>query len=140
VTALPSGAFGERVRARLRDDYVIWLTTVGEDGTPQPNPVWFVWDGADSVLVYNRADAHRLPHIEARPNIALHFDGNGRGGDIVVIAASARRDPDAPPAHENGDYVAKYADGMQRVSGSPEQFSVAYPVPLRITFRRVRGR
>jgi len=35
----PSTAFGERVRRLLRDERVIWITTVGKDGTPQPNPV-----------------------------------------------------------------------------------------------------
>ena len=24
---------------------MIWLTTMGSDGTPQPTPVWFLWDG-----------------------------------------------------------------------------------------------
>ncbi len=139
MTALPDGAFGDRVRTRLRDAYVIWLTSVGADGTPQPNPVWFVWDGAHSIIVYNRADAHRLAHIDARPRIALHLDGNGRGGDIVVLSAIARRAPEAPAPHENPDYVAKYADGMTRVSGGREQFSVDYPVPLRIEIQHVRG-
>ena len=139
MTVIPGGAFGEHVAKRLREAYVIWLTTVGNDGTPQPNPVWFLWDGADEILTYNRADAHRLAHIEARPHIALHLDGNGRGGDIVVLAATAGRAPDAPAPHENPEYLAKYGDGMARVSGSPERFSVDYPVPLRIRIRRIRG-
>ena len=139
VTDFPAGAFGERVRRRLGEAYVIWLTSVGSDGTPQPNPVWFLWDGADSILVYNRADAHRLAHIDARPNIALHLDGNGRGGDVVVLAATARRDRQAPASSANPDYVAKYGDGMRRVSGSVEQFAADYPVPLRIEIRKIRG-
>jgi PPOX class probable F420-dependent enzyme len=139
VAIIPGGAFGERVTQRLRESYAIWLTTVGSDGTPQPNPVWFLWDGSDSILVYNRADAHRLAHIDANPRIALHLDGNGRGGDIVVIAATAERAPELPAPHENPDYVAKYGDGMSRVSGSLEHFSVDYGVPLRITIRRIRG-
>lgn len=139
MTVIPGGAFGDRVRTRLRESYVAWLTTVGDDGTPQPNPVWFLWDGADSILVYNRADAHRLAHIDSRPNIALHLDGNGRGGDIVVLAATARRAPELPAPHENPDYVAKYGEGMTRVSRGLAQFSADYPVPLRIRIRRIRG-
>lgn len=139
MSVLPDTPFGERAGSRLRDAYVVWLTTVGADGTPQPNPVWFVWDGADTVVVYNRRDAHRLPHIDARPNICLHFDGDGRGGDIVVIAARAQRDLDLPPPHENPAYLAKYGDGMRRVSGSPEQFAADYPVPVRMDLQRVRG-
>ncbi|HZC73054.1 MAG TPA: TIGR03667 family PPOX class F420-dependent oxidoreductase [Jatrophihabitans sp.] len=139
MSVLPEGAFGERVARRLREAYVIWLTTVANDGTPQPNPVWFIWDGADSMVVYNRADSHRMAHIATRPQIALHLDGNGRGGDVVVLAATAHRDPELPAPHENAEYLAKYADGMMRVSGSLEQFSVDYSVPLRIQIRRIRG-
>ncbi len=136
---IPEGEFGARVRTRLRDARVIWLTTVGADGTPQPNPVWFLWDGADSVLVYNRPKAVRLVHLAERPQVALHLDGDGGGGDIVVLTGTARRDADAPAPHENADYLAKYADAMARVSGSPAGFSEQYGVPLRIDIRRIRG-
>jgi PPOX class probable F420-dependent enzyme len=136
---IPGGAFGERVRTRLREAYVIWLTTVANDGTPQPNPVWFLWDGAASILVYNRADAYRLAHIDARPQLSLNLDGNGRGGDIVVLSGTARRRTDLPAPHENAEYLAKYRDGMTRVSGSLEQFAADYPVPLQIEIQRIRG-
>ena len=139
VSVLPAGPFGERVARRLHEAYVAWLTTVGDDDTPQPNPVWFLWDGAEEILVYNQAQAHRLAHADARPNVALHLDGNGRGGDIVVLAGTARRSPDAPPPDFNADYLAKYEAGMTRVSGSPPRFAEQYPVALRITVRRVRG-
>lgn len=43
MTGWPSGALGERVRRRLRDEHII--STVGADGTRQPNPVWFLWGG-----------------------------------------------------------------------------------------------
>lgn len=136
---MPEGAFGDRVRTRLRDERVIWLTTVSADGTPQPNPVWFLWDGAGTVLVYNRPDAARLGHVVARPQIALHFDGDGGGGDIVVLAGTARRDESAPAPHVHADYVAKYGEAMARVSGSVTGFSEQYAVPLRIDIRRIRG-
>ena len=43
------GRYGERVRRRLTGEMTIWLTTVGRDGTPQPNPAGFGWDGGDSL-------------------------------------------------------------------------------------------
>lgn len=139
MSVVPEGAFGERVSRRLRAEKVIWLTTTGRDGTPQPNPVWFLWDGADSVLVYNRADAQRLQHLLERPQLALNLDGNGSGGDIVVLAGVAARDDSMPPADAHEAYLAKYRDDMERVSGSVERFAQQYPVPLRIQVRRVRG-
>jgi PPOX class probable F420-dependent enzyme len=139
MSVLPGGAFGKRVERRLREEYVIWLTAVGSDGTPQPNPVWFIWDGDSSVVVYNLSGARRLAHVDAHPNVALHFDSDGRGGDVVVLSAVARRAPELPPAHENPDYLAKYRDGMVQVSGSPQRFAEEYSVPLVMELRRVRG-
>lgn len=73
---IPDNAFGQRVRERLGTEMVIWFTTVGADGTPQPNPVWFLWED-DGFLIYNRADANRLTHIAKRPQVSLNFDGDG---------------------------------------------------------------
>ena len=139
MSVVPEGAFGERVSRRLREEKVIWLTTVGRDGTPQPNPVWFLWDGADSVLVYNRPNAQRLRHLADRPQLALNLDGNGQGGDIVVVTGTAHRDDTAPAADVHEEYLAKYRDDMARVSGSVEEFAEQYSVPLRIDVRRIRG-
>jgi PPOX class probable F420-dependent enzyme len=138
VLPAPDTAFGKRVRRRLRDEQVIWLTTVGADGTPHPNPVWFWWDSGE-ILVYTRPGAHRLAHIRARPPVALHFNGNERGGNIVVLRGAARIDDQAPPAHRSRGYASKYRSGMVRVSGSATAFSEDYSVPIRIQVTGIRG-
>jgi PPOX class probable F420-dependent enzyme len=134
----PGTGFGRRVRQRLRDEQVIWFTTVGGDGTPQPNPVWFLCED-NSCLVFNRRDANRITHIRSRPQVCLHFDGNGRGGDIVVLAGRAQVLQGHPLPHELPGYLDKYRERMIRVSGSPEAVSEAYPVPVRVDILRVRG-
>ena len=48
-----STEFGARIERQLNDELVIWLTTVGKSGTPQPNPVWFSWNGAE-ILVFSQ--------------------------------------------------------------------------------------
>ncbi len=141
VDVLPDGSteFGKRVRTRLRDEHLIWLTTAGADGTPQPNPVWFLWDGAEALIVYNRSDAHRLEHVAVRPRVALNLDGNGYGGDIVVLLGLAEQALDVPPPDGSPEYLAKYAEDIGRISGTPERFAASYPVPLRIRIERIRG-
>lgn len=134
----PDTTFGSRVRERLSAEIVLWLTTVGADGTPQPNPVWFLWEGGDSLLVYNRADANRVKHIRTRPRVALNFDGNGRGGDIIVLTGDAELVDDVPPANEHKTYAEKYAAEIARVFGTPESFASKYPVAIRIHLTRVR--
>lgn len=144
---LPDAAtpFGERVRKRLHDERIIWMVTVGADGTPQPNPVWFLWDGdnggtpADEFVIYSRAGAHRLRHIRERPNVAFHFDSDGRGGNVVVLRGEVRVDESQPPSADWPVYVEKYGKDMERVSGSIPKFSEAYPVPLRVRITHVRG-
>lgn len=137
----PSTPFGTHVRTRLAESTVIWLTTVGRDGTPQPNPVWYLWLPAKpaEILVYNRPDANRLAHVKARSRLSLNLDGNGHGGDIVVATGTAEIVEGAPLADQNPDYLAKYAAEAERVSGSVDKFVQAYPVLLRITLDRVRG-
>jgi len=140
-SALPDPAtpFGARVRRRLREEQVIWIVTVGADGTPQPNPVGFVYQDDGSILTYNAAGAHRIDHVAARPRVALHFDGDGAGGDIVVLTGTAHRADDAPPAHENQAWLAKYGETAAQAFGSVRDFSARFPVPLRITLTRTRG-
>lgn len=134
----PGTTFGRRVRERLAAEIAIWLTTVGADGTPQPNPVWFLWEADGSILTYNRADANRVKHIRSRPRVALNFDGNGRGGDIVVMTGTAELLDGFPPADEYQPYLDKYAAEMSRVSGSAEKFASRYSVAVRIRLSRVR--
>jgi PPOX class probable F420-dependent enzyme len=134
----PTTPFGRRVRERLAAERIVWFTTVGSDGTPQPNPVWFVWDDG-GFLIYNRTDANRLAHVRHRPQVSLHFDSDGQGGDIVVFRGRAHRPEGEPPPHQAPEYFDKYGDAMTRISGSPEKFSQVYAVPLRIDVTRVRG-
>lgn len=139
-TILPDAStpFGERVARRLREDPIIWLTTVAADGTPQPNPVWFLWDH-DEILVYNQPSAKRLEHIARNPRVSLNFDGNGRGGNIIVIAGQARLTTQDPSADQFPDYVEKYKDFITSSFKTPENFASKYPVTLRITPTKVRG-
>ncbi|MDQ6771577.1 MAG: TIGR03667 family PPOX class F420-dependent oxidoreductase [Candidatus Dormibacteraeota bacterium] len=130
--------FGARVARRLQEELVIWYTSAGRDGTPQPNPVWFLWENG-AFLVYNRASAGRTLHARQRDRVALHFDSDRNGDDIVVFTGIAEPAPDAPPPHLHAAYVAKYGDAMRRVSGGLEEFARAYPAAVRVRPDRVRG-
>ena len=133
-----STEFGARVERRLRDEIVIWLTTVRADSTPEPVPVWFLWDG-ESFLVYSRPNTPKLRNIARNPKVALNFDGDGRGDDIVVFTGEARIATDQPPADQVPAYVAKYQERIRRIGPTPERFAQDYSVPIRVTPTRLRG-
>ncbi len=84
-----SSEFGARVARRLREEKVVWLTTVTPSGAPLPWPVGFLWDGADQVLIYSQPGA-RIRNIHRNPKVTLNFGGDGEGGDIVVLRGAAR--------------------------------------------------
>jgi PPOX class probable F420-dependent enzyme len=134
----PATPIGARVARRLREERIIWLTATAADGTPQPNPVGYLWDGA-SFLVYCRPDAKRLEHIRRNPRVALHFESDGHEGDIVVFTGTARIATGEPPADQNRAYMEKYQDRIKEIFGTPKEFAAQYSEPVRITPERVRG-
>jgi len=133
-----STEFGARVARHLREDVVVWLTTVTPAGAPLPSPVWFVWDGAGSIVMHSMPGA-RVRNIEANPRVALNFGGDREGGDVVILAGRAVVDADAPSADRHRDYLAKYESRIARIGLDPEGFARRYSVPVRIRITRVRG-
>jgi PPOX class probable F420-dependent enzyme len=129
--------FGARAARRLREEIVVWMTTVTPAGSPVPRPVWFIWDGAESVLMFSQPGP-RVRNIEANPRVTLSFDGNGRGGDIIVFSGTAAVEPETP-ATQSPEYLAKYDDHIARIGLTPETFAERYSVPVRIAFTRLSG-
>jgi PPOX class probable F420-dependent enzyme len=132
--------FGARAARRLQEDMTAWLTSTDRAGTPQPAPVWFLWNDDDSsVLVYSQPGARRLSRIGASPRGSLHLNDAGEGHDFVVLTGTIEQAPGLPPAHEHPLYTVKYADWMVRVFGSAERFSSMFSVPLLFRASRIRG-
>ena len=130
--------FGQRARRRLDQERIIWLSTVDRHGAPQPRPVWFYWDG-ESVLVYSQPGTAKVEHIRRNPQVSLHFDGDGMGGDIVVLLGRAELDTQAGPARDHQQYLEKYTDGLRRIEMTSEAFSRQYSVALRVRPTALRG-
>jgi PPOX class probable F420-dependent enzyme len=133
----PSSPFGRQVRDRLAQESLAWFTTVGQDGTPQPNPVWFLWEDG-SLLVYNTPRANRINHVRRRPQVSLHLNSRN-GGGIVVVTGTAEIVETEPPADQHQAYLAKYADAMAQVAGSTAAFARTYSVPIRVRPANIRG-
>ncbi len=131
--------FGARVARHLREEMVVWLTTVTPSGAPLPRPVGFLWDGGELVSVYSQRGI-RVRNIAANPRVALNFGGDGVGGDIVVVSGTAQVDRSAPAAAENRDWVIKYRAQFERFGMTAESFSKRFDVPVRIRITAVHGR
>jgi PPOX class probable F420-dependent enzyme len=130
--------FGRRVDRRLREERTIWLTTVSSNLIPQPRPVWFLWNG-ETFLIFTQPGAYKLKHIARNPNVSLHFDSDGRGGDIVVFTGEAHVIEGKPDEKEVEAYLEKYAEGMKRIRLSPDGFAKSYRVAIRVKPTGLRG-
>ena len=136
----PSTEFGARATRRLNDEIIGWLTTVSPEGQPQPVPVWFLWDGDRSILLYSRPDKRKLANIAADPKISINLDSDGVEADIVVVWGEMHVSSGDPPAHEVPEYVEKYRRRIEALSWkTPEAFAEDFSVPLRIDVTRIHG-
>jgi len=132
--------FGRAAKKHLKSEYFVWLTTVDSTGTPQPRPVWFIWE-KDSFLIFSQAKAHKLKHIKANPQVALHFNSADNKGEnrLVIFTGTAKIDKRSLPSHKVRAYMKKYKAGIKGLGATPEQFSGEYSVAIRITPAKLRG-
>jgi PPOX class probable F420-dependent enzyme len=130
--------FGAKVAARLDSEHIVWLTTVGPSGTPQPNPVWFRWQDGE-FLIFSQADKAKLRNIARNPRVALNLNSTETGGDVVVLTGSARIDETGATGAEKAAFTEKYTKGLVDISMTEAQFYAEYSVPVRVTPDRLRG-
>ena len=130
--------FGAHAAKRLREDIIGWLTTVTAEGAPRPVPIWFLWDGGRSVLLYSRPEKRKLANIAGNPHVSLNLDSDGIDADIVICWGEIRVSDD-PPANDVPDYIAKYAKPIEALGWTPDGFAADFSVPLRIELSRIHG-
>jgi PPOX class probable F420-dependent enzyme len=119
------------VEQRLREDPIIWLTTVRGDGRPHSVPVWFLWDG-ETFLILSQPGNLKIRNLQRNPHITLALDGTKQGGDVVTVEGEAEllseqsRDMTVPAFGE------KYASLIKTMGADLERMAEDYSQPIRI--------
>ena len=128
-----------KAKRLIKQEYVIWLTTVDSTNTPQPRPVWFIWD-KDSFLIFSQPHAHKVAHIRNNPSVSLHFNTDETGDkNVIVYVGIASIDETIKPAHKVPAYFKKYKIGIKDIGMTPEQFSSEYSIAIRVKPSSLRG-
>jgi PPOX class probable F420-dependent enzyme len=129
---------GRKVKRRLRQEQIIWLTTVDSHNTPQPRPVWFHWDG-ETVLIFSQTGAAKLRHIAHNPRVALNFNTDHDGGSVGVLIGDACIQQEPPPPNRVKAYLRKYKEGIKDIGMTAASLQIAYPVVILVAPQTVRG-
>lgn len=128
-----------KARRLIKKEYIIWLTTVDSSLTPQPRPVWFIWNN-DSFLIFSQPEAYKIQHIKQNANVSLHFNTDETGDkNVIVYIGKAVIDANVPPAHEVPAYIKKYRKGILELNMTPEEFSKKYSSAIRVALTSLRG-
>jgi PPOX class probable F420-dependent enzyme len=97
---------GKRLNYRLSNEEVIWFTIVTKLGVPQPNPVWFYWDGK-IILIYSRPGSYRIRNLQYNPMVSLNLQGvDVLGNNVAVILGEATTKINYSQVHPG--YKTKY--------------------------------
>lgn len=72
---------GDELDTFLREQRVMRIATVDEDGWPAVVPVWFWWDG-EVIWVYNLDRAKRTARLEAGTRVAFVVDDGVEYGEL----------------------------------------------------------
>lgn len=131
---------GRKAKKHLQKEYFVWLTTIDSKNTPQPRPVWFIFE-KDSILMFSQPQAFKLKHIARNNKISLHFNTLDKKGeeDVTIFHGEAKVVSDVPPANKVSAYLRKYRAGIKSLGATPEQFAQEYSVAVRISLDSLRG-
>jgi PPOX class probable F420-dependent enzyme len=127
---------GAHIDQRLRDEPIIWLSSVRPDGRPHLVPVWFVWDGA-SILIFSKPAAQKVRNLRHNPLVMLALDSADEGEDIVLLEGRAELLGAGAPQSTLPEYAEKYAALMTRIGMAADWHAAEYNQAIRVTVERL---
>jgi PPOX class probable F420-dependent enzyme len=124
--------------AALRDDPVVWLSSVQRDGRPHVVPVWFHWDG-ERIVAFSKPHARKVDNLRDQPQVMLAVGTPGPAFEVELIEATAEL-PDRPAAELMPDgFGAKYRELLRRAGLSVQRFAEVYSQPIVLRPTRFLG-
>jgi PPOX class probable F420-dependent enzyme len=133
-----STEFGAKVQQRLEDQLLAWLTTVSSDGTPQPNPVWFIWNHG-AFVIFSQPNQTKLANIRRSGRVSFNLESIDEE-TITIFTGHAEVVPYESISRELLDrYAERYADGLKNLNMTRTEYEASYTVPIRFTPEKLRG-
>ncbi len=139
-TAQPQPARRARpsIEAALRNDAVVWLSSVQPDGRPHLAPVWFHWDG-ERIVAFSKPHARKVGNLRDQPRVMLAVGTPGPDFDVELIEATAELPERAAADLMPEGFVAKYRELLRRAGLSLQRYSEVYSQPIVLKPTRFLG-
>jgi len=125
-----------RVDRFLREEPVVWLSTVRPDGAPHLVPTWFAYDG-DTIEIRSKPGAQKVRNLRGNERAMLAIGDAEADFDVSLLEAIASIDADAAPL--SAAFVAKYTERIAGLGLTPAQFAATYALTIRLRPTRALG-
>ena len=119
------------VEQRLREEPIVWFTTVRPDGGPHTVPVWFLWDG-ETFLIFSQPGNLKIRNLQRNPHITLALDGTKQGGDVVTVEGEAELLSEPSRNILVPAFGEKYASMIKTMGVDAQGLVEDYSQPIRI--------
>ena len=114
----------------LREEPVVWLSTVRPDGTPHLVPTWFAWDG-EVITIVSKAGAQKVRNLRVNRHAMLALGDAEEDFDVGLIEATAEL---VEPPRSTSRRVPRQVRGADPGAGpDPRQFARTYSQVIRLT-------
>lgn len=121
-----------RIDRLLRDELVVWLSTVRPDGGPHLVPIWFSWDGHE-ILIASKPSAQKIRNLCANPNVMLALGEAENDFDVGLLEGRAELLDEPAAAALPSSHLVKYRRQMAEIGLSAAEFLATYSQVIRIT-------
>jgi PPOX class probable F420-dependent enzyme len=127
-----------QVEAALRDDPVVWLSSVQSDGRPHLVPVWFHWDG-ERIVAFSKPHARKVDNLRGQPNVMLAVGTPGPDFDAELIEATAELPGEPAESLLPPGFGAKYRELLRRAGLTVQRYAEVYSQPIILRPTRFLG-
>jgi PPOX class probable F420-dependent enzyme len=122
----------------LREDPVVWLSSVQRDGRPHLVPVWFHWDG-ERIVAFSKPHARKVDNLREQPYVMLAVGTPGPEFEVELIEATAEL-PDRSAADLMPEgFGPKYRELLRRAGLTVQRFAEVYSQPIVLRPTRFLG-
>lgn len=129
-----------RAGRRLREETILWLTTVRGDGQPQTSPVGFLWDG-ERFLILSEPAAQKITNIRTNPRVSLHLEleHDPVDGGVLTVEGTATLEAGRLRGSARTAYLERFGPQMEAEGLDRDEVFDAFSAVIRVTPTRARS-